>query len=120
MKGTKPNLQADPDAIGDMKPPTWLSKFAKAEFRRVMPDLSVRRILTTADLGSLESYCIAIGRVRELEVELRKGFDPKLWRAQNQAMVTARQLAAELGLTPVSRARPSVRENESDADSLVD
>ena len=81
-----------------------------------MPELAKRRILTTADLGSLESYCIAMGRVRELETLLRAGFDPKLHRAQDKSMVTARQLAAELGLTPVSRSRPAVRGNDDDGD----
>lgn len=112
MKGPKPELLTDPDAISAMKPPAWLSKHAKAEFRRVMPELAKRKILTPADLGCLESYCIATGRIRELELLLHAGFDPKLFRAQNQAMVTARQLAAELGLTPVSRSRPAVRDND--------
>lgn len=116
MKGRKPELHADPSAIGDMRPPTWLSKFAKAEWRRVVPELSARRILTTADLGSLEHYCTAHGRVREIELLLRAGIDPKLFRMQDKAMVTARQLAAELGLTPVSRSRPAVRDHSPDED----
>ncbi|MGY0575937.1 P27 family phage terminase small subunit [Bradyrhizobium sp. RDM12] len=41
-----------------------MGKAANAEWRRVMPELAKRRILTIADLGSLESYCIAIGRIR--------------------------------------------------------
>ncbi|WP_245454427.1 P27 family phage terminase small subunit [Bradyrhizobium sp. RP6] len=93
-----------------------MSKHAKAEWRRVMPELAKRRILTPADLGCLESYCIAIGRIRELEILLRAGIDPKLCRMQDKAMVTARQLAAELGLTPVSRSRPAVRENDDQDD----
>ena len=71
---------------------------------------------TSADLGSLESYCIAMGRIRELERLLSAGFDAKLFRAQDKSMVTARQLAAELGLTPVSRARPCVRDNDNEDD----
>lgn len=122
MKGRKPELAADANAVDiAIRPPAWLSKYAKAEWRRVMPELAKRRILTTADLGSLESYCIAIGRVRELEKLLRAGFDARLFRAQDKAMVTARQLAAELGLTPVSRSRPAVRDDnpESDDDPLA-
>ncbi|WP_316394942.1 phage terminase small subunit P27 family [Bradyrhizobium sp. 33ap4] len=126
MKGTKPKLREASKAIRRKKPPEWLSSFAREEWRRVMPELSQRRILTPADLGSLENYCIGIGRVRELEYLLRIGLkenktiDPKVFRMQDKAIVTARQLAAELGLTPVSRSRPSVREDDSDADSLVD
>ncbi|WP_439374944.1 phage terminase small subunit P27 family [Bradyrhizobium sp. DASA03120] len=122
MKGRKPELQADANALdASTKPPTWMNRHGKAEWRRVMPVLAHRRILTPADLGCLESYCIAIGRIRDLELLLRAGIDPKLCRMQDKAMVTARQLAAELGLTPVSRSRPAVREDnvESDDDPLA-
>jgi phage terminase small subunit len=39
---------------------------------------------------------------------------------QNQAMQTARQLAAELGLTPASRSRPAVRNDDKDDDNPFD
>ncbi len=39
---------------------------------------------------------------------------------QSDAMTRARLLAAELGLTPVSRSRPTIREDASDDDSLLD
>lgn len=117
MKGRKPALVIDAEAIEGIIPPTsWLSKHAKAEWRRVMPELAKRKILTTADLGSLEGYCVATGKVRELEILMRSGFDAKLFRMQDQAIKTARQFAAELGLTPVSRSRPSVRDNSNDDD----
>lgn len=117
MRGRKPELAAASAPIDAVnKPPSWLGNAAKAEWRRVMPELAKRRILTAADLGSLESYCIAIGRIRELEKLLRAGIDPKLFRMQDKSMATARQLAAELGLTPVSRSRPAVRENDNEGD----
>jgi len=53
---------------------------------------------------------------------MRKGgkVDPVLVRAADRAMQTARQIAGELGLTPVSRSRAVIRsaEAESDADDL--
>ncbi|MGL9618302.1 P27 family phage terminase small subunit [Bradyrhizobium sp. U531] len=117
MKGRKPQLAAAANALeATTRPPSWLSKHAKAEWRRVMPELAKRRILTIADLGSLESYCVAMGRVRQLEAFLRTEIDLKLLRAQDKSMVTARQLAAELGLTPVSRSRPAVRDNNDEDD----
>ncbi|QDM32707.1 phage terminase small subunit P27 family [Tardiphaga sp. vice352] len=119
MKGRKPELATDRNALDKIAPPPgWLSKHAKAEWRRVMPDLTARRILTASDLGSVECYCIASSRVRELEALLRVAIDPKLFRMQDQAMKTARQLAAELGLTPVSRSRPSIREDGNADDDL--
>ncbi len=115
MRGRKPaaivTATSTLDAIPN--PPAWLSKDAKAEWRRIMPDLVERKTLTNADMGMVESYCVAIGRVREIERMMSKSFDVKLFRAQDKAMMTARQIAAELGLTPVSRSRPSVRQTEA-------
>ncbi|MGE0853649.1 MAG: phage terminase small subunit P27 family [Hyphomicrobiaceae bacterium] len=112
MRGRKPATIDSTDAITRVSAaPTWLSVSAKKEWRRVMPILVARRILTHADLGSLENYCIATGRVRDLEraIQLDGRIDPVLARLQDKAMSSARQLAAELGLTPVSRSRPSTR-----------
>lgn len=118
MRGTKPStVRQDAAALAKVPAaPSWLSRPAKAEWRRIMPALVERRILTDADMGSVENYCVAIGRVRELEPALRAGLDPRVFRMQNQAMQTARQLAAELGLTPVSRSRPAVRDDRKDDD----
>jgi P27 family predicted phage terminase small subunit len=117
MKGRKPQLAADASPLDvASRAPSWLSKHAKAEWRRVMPELAKRRILTSADLGSLAGYCTAFSRMRDLEKLLRGGIDPKLFRMQDQAIKTMRQLAAELGLTPVSRSRPAVRDNNDEDD----
>ncbi|WP_225714828.1 P27 family phage terminase small subunit [Bradyrhizobium semiaridum] len=102
-----------------VKPPSWLSKHSKAEWRRAWPELSKRKILTPADIPLFENYCVVVGRVRDLEALIRKDFDLKLVRAQDAAMKTARQLAAEIGLSPISRSRAAMREDD-DADSLVD
>ena len=127
MRGRKPALATDRNALASIPTaPGWLSKHAKAEWRRVMPDLTKRRILTSADLGSLESYCIASGQVREMErliaqeghvVQTERGprAHPAV-RIQSDAMTRARLLAAELGLTPVSRSRPAIRDDENDDD----
>lgn len=112
MKGTKPRLVISNDAVTTVPAaPDWLADDAKAEWRRIMPLLVERKILTEADMGSVENYCLSIGRVRQLERELTTGFDAAIFRAQDKAMATARLLAAELGLTPVSRSRPAIRED---------
>lgn len=122
MKGTKPALQQDSDALTEaMTAPDWLAEDARKEWDRVMPILTERRILTDADLGGLENYCICIGRVRETEKliqsETEAEMQLKLIRVQDKAMASARQLAAELGLTPVSRSRPAIRDDEDGDDS---
>jgi P27 family predicted phage terminase small subunit len=118
MKGAKPHLRTDKDAIAYTKRvPEWLSPDAKREWRRIMPMLIERKILTEADMGSVENYCVAIGRAREIERLIQsEGLTPQLFRMQNQAAATARQLAAELGLTPVSRSRPIVSDDAEPED----
>lgn len=117
MKGTKPQLREAPEGASPKlgTPPEWLAEDARAEWDRVMPVLTERKILTDADLGSLESYCICIGRVRQMEAAIQIEAEPemmlKLIRVQDKAMASARQLAAEMGLTPVSRSRPAIRED---------
>lgn len=130
MRGAKPILREDRDALsGDMPPPDWLSADARGEWMRVVPILVQRRILTEADLASLENYCVSIGTIREAERDIRenglvmrgeKGArkNPAI-SIQSDAMTRARLLAAELGLTPVSRSRPSVRDDEADDDLLL-
>lgn len=119
MRGNKPPLQEDDDAILEVRAaPEWLPGSARAEWDRVMPILVARRILTEADIASLENYCLAIGQVREAQVLIsQRGLtvsnsrgtrvNPAL-RLQGDAMTRARLLAAELGLTPVSRSRRSM------------
>ncbi|EYD71594.1 Phage terminase small subunit [Rubellimicrobium mesophilum DSM 19309] len=129
MKGTKPTLRTDPAALGELPAPDWLSEDAAAEWTRVMPILTERRILTEADLGSLENYCTAIGQVRQMERHLQDYghiLDVEgVWKrnpavgVQSDAMTRARLLAAELGLTPVSRSRPAIREDADEDDDLV-
>ena len=124
MKGTKPAMKQDHKAVGVIPAPVWLSAAARKEWKRVMPVLAERRILTDADLGGLENYCVAIGRVRDTEKQIQGELEPdmqlKLIRVQDKAMASARQLAAELGLTPVSRSRPAIREDQDDEPDPLD
>jgi len=115
-KGRKPSsIVTSTVPVSDLpSPPAWLSKYAKAEWRRVVPSLVERRVLDTADMGNLENYCVSMGRVREIERELRAAFNPVLDRAQQKAMQTARQLAALYGLTPADRSRPTIRDGAAD------
>lgn len=130
MKGTKPALKADKAAITRTpKPPAWMADQARREWGRIMPLLVERKILTEADMGSVEAYCIATGQVRQMDVILAKegaiivtekgARAHPAFRIQADAMNRARLLAAELGLTPVSRSRPSIRDDDDD-DSLLD
>jgi len=127
MKGTKPQLVVDNSAISMIPPPPeYFSEYARAEWRRIMPGIIERGVVVDADMGSLENYCMAQGNAREFQAEAskphRRGTDTaaKYYRLANQAMQTARQLAAELGLTPISRARTPMKGGNGDDDSLLD
>lgn len=144
MRGSKPALRlvssedrpVSPPSkkLSPVKPPAWLPANAKAEWRRVHPILTERRTLTEADLGCFENYCLAIGQVRDCQRALtraRKMFvqsdrsaprpHPAI-RVMHEAIRQSRQLAAELGLTPVSRSRPAIQDQDDDDDfaGLVD
>lgn len=123
MRGTKPAMKTAVRPVDHApKAPAWLPATAKAEWRRVAPILAERKILTDADLGSLENYCLAIGQVRDCQKTLGDLESPffegdkgtprphPAIRVMHAAMTHARQLAAELGLTPVSRSRPAISE----------
>lgn len=127
LRGTKPHLSTDPSAVSGLPAPEWFTDHARDEWERVMPILTERRILTDADLGGLENYCIAIGTVRAMEEHLQEhghivtDLEGRMKRnpavgIQSDAMTRARLLAAELGLTPVSRSRPAIRDEEDDDD----
>lgn len=109
LRGIKPQAKTSKDALTKVPPlPEYFSLYAAAEWRRIMPRLIKDRVLTKADLAGVEHYCLMIGVVREIETNrhLNAGeIDPKLFGVQNRAAQTARQLAAEYGLSPVSRAR---------------
>lgn len=120
-RGVKPPLSPDAEALTKAPPvPKYLSAHAKAEWRRVMPQLIARRVITKADQGGVENYCVAIGAARTIADSLSYGALPdlKLSRLQISYMQTARQLAAEYGLTPTSRARiGAVQSDDDDADN---
>jgi P27 family predicted phage terminase small subunit len=84
-------------------------------------------VLTEADLGTLESYCVSAGVIRECQrvinrdgVMLGNKRHPA-FGMMNSSQATMRLAANELGLTPVSRSRPSIRDDDpGDDDNPLD
>lgn len=127
MRGRKPAtivIGSNPVTVVP-SPPSYLPKDAKAEWRKVAPILIIeRKTLTEADLGTLESYCLATGNMRTAQRILNTeglvtaaGKRHPAFGIVNAAQTTQRLCAAELGLTPVSRSRPSVRNDDRDNDN---
>jgi phage terminase small subunit len=119
-RGVKPPAKTDSEALTKAPAvPKYLSKLAQAEWRRIMPQLITRRIITKADLAGVESYCVAVGAARQIADTMTTGELPdlKLGGLQIRYMQTARQLAAEYGLTPTSRARIGGAKEDDDSDN---
>lgn len=117
MKGRKPKLQLIEGGSAPGRcpaPPSWLPMHAKREWKRSAPELQRRKLLTPETLATLESYCVAVGQVRECEeimaAEGRLVVSDDIqkphpaFKMQQAAMREARLLAAELALTPQRQA----------------
>lgn len=108
------------------KPPAFLSRFAKAEWKRIVPELKKLGLLTVVDYMALAAYCQNYHRWVEAEkaIRVRGKFTyetdkgnlvqiPEVGIA-NQAMKLMKDFAKEFGLTPSSRTSLHL-ENPEDA-----
>lgn len=128
MRGRKPStIVSGSSAVTDVpRPPSYMSKDAKTEWRKIAPILiTERKTLTEADLATLENYCLATGTMRQAQRILNieglvtaAGKRHPAFGIMNAAQTTQRLCAAELGLTPVSRSRPAVRNDDGDDEEL--
>lgn len=120
LRGVKPKFSPDQEPLSRVpKAPAYFSAYAKAEWKRVLPVLVARRILCAADLSQVETYCCMAGLVRQIETERQLAggvVDVRMFGVQNRAAQTARQIAATLGLDPVSRARMGAAPEPDDDD----
>jgi P27 family predicted phage terminase small subunit len=97
------------------------------EWQAVLDDMAERKILTDAMLPTIESYILAVYNMRQAQKAIEQygvlvtGRDgvPK----QNPAVsligkcnTTIQRLSAELGLTPASRSRKSMKEEKEKDD----
>lgn len=108
--------------------PAWLDREAKAEWRRIVPDLDAMGVLTRVDRSALAAYCATWSRWRDAEEKLQK-FGPVLkptasgYLPQSPFVALARtyleemtRLMREFGLTPASRSRLEVHSAHNDED----
>lgn len=132
-----PTNTPKPSADG-IRCPRWLEPAARAEWRRVMPELRRLGLMTLVDVAALAGYCQAYARWRQAEEVLtRNGMVMEIERTdkngkpigayyQQRPEVSIAQkylgivkaFCAEFGLTPSSRGRlnlPGEAEDSLDA-----
>jgi P27 family predicted phage terminase small subunit len=110
-----------------IKPPNWLDKEAKKEFKRIADELMELDLLTNVDINALAAYCDAYSdyikctQIIQQEglmveytnkaAETNKVPHPLLTK-KKQLHEQMRSLAAEFGLTPSARAKLSIPKEE--------
>lgn len=105
--------------------PTWLPARAKAEWKRIVPELERLGLISLIDLAALASYCVAYSEVEEATRTLEKEGRICVWsifdkqgvkvgerlkahpavQMQRDAARLVKQFISEFGLTPASRSR---------------
>lgn len=115
---------------GEVRCPSWLSKEAKAVWRRIAPDLIAKKVLTAWDVDAFVSFCNAVANnrlaqhdldenglrivvpVRELangEVVYDVRSNPN-WQVVKETSTLIATLGGRFGLNPSDRSRLSVGE----------
>lgn len=104
--------------------PTWLNREAKAEWRRIVPQLDKFGLLATIDRGELTAYCVAWATFVEasrlvdrlgLVVEGERGFvkNPALQIMRDQAAIV-RAFGSDFGLSPSARTHLTINDDVED------
>ncbi len=107
------------------KMPTWLSAKAKAEWRRIAPELRRLGLVAKIDMAALATYCQAVAEVQIATETIDREGRVCTWpildkdgnkigerlkahpavQQQRDAMQRVKQFAAEFGLSPSGRTR---------------
>jgi P27 family predicted phage terminase small subunit len=104
---------AEPQPDGKAKPPAWLSKRARREWRSLAPTLEACGLLTAADAVPFATLCDAIVNLADstelvaaqggvIEDEHGRRINPAL-RAQRNYTEVVLKLSQRFGLTPSDR-----------------
>lgn len=110
-------------------PPDWLKDAARQEWERVVPVLAELGVLTAVDGAVLEAFCANYGMAVEYQQKadaepmVETMYGPKVNPAAGAALkhwALAKQLGAELGLSPSARTRVSAPEKPKAADPTED
>jgi len=118
--GHRPINENEPHpAFGTPTMPLWLSGLAKAEWKRIVPELEAAGMLSLVDRVALTAYCQVYARWRKAEEAIKDSFtyefkdiDFKTKRTKKPEVQVAidslnqvKAFCIEFGLTPSSRSR---------------
>ena len=127
LRGTyRPDRHAGPELpAAAPNCPTWLSREAKAEWKRLAPMLVERVGLAVIDRAVLAVYCETFAEVHGLVMAIRKlrprdraKHEPHLARMRNDARAAMLRYATQLGLSPA--ARTGLKLQPADDDQATD
>lgn len=120
-------LKVGTDAV---RPPGWLSKEGKKEFRRLAKELKAVDLISNLDVDMLAAYCDAYAKYQECtEIIATDGLQVpytnkagetnliphQLLTKKKQLFDQMKYIAAEFGLTPSARAKLAIpREEEKE------
>ena len=119
-----PKNEPEPDvSVKVPKPPKYLSKTAKKEWKVIAERLHRLGLLTEIDLSALAIYCQAYGRSVDAENELQKStmiittdkgndIQNPLIGIINRSAEIAHKFLTEFGMTPSSRTKVSAAKAE--------
>tara|TARA_B110001469_G_scaffold125673_1_gene141565 strand:- start:2 stop:451 length:450 start_codon:yes stop_codon:yes gene_type:complete len=119
-----------PNPLMDLKPPMFLNKYGKAEWKRIVPVLSSLGLLTEVDRAALAGYCNAYGTWEEATREMRgksmlifteKGYPVQnpLLNVVNKQSDIMKGYLVEFGMTPAARSRVTSDSGDEEADPFM-
>jgi|ERR1700733_2883483 len=120
-------LKKEPPApIGEPKIPSYLGVPARREWKRVVALLLPTKTLSLIDADALGAYATSLAHLARIEKAIAKLRSPwlddriKLMRLRAELIRQLRGYQADFGLTPSSRAKLEVPDNDPTQDPLDD
>lgn len=111
------------------EPPTWLGREAKAEWKRVVPELERLKLLSRVTRSSLVAYCetwetfmvaTQVVHTEGLTIDAKQGTLPHpAVGIQRASGAELRRWATEYGLTPASEQKVKPSEESDDSDDAI-
>ncbi len=120
-----PDNKLTPPTAKSFRCPSWLNDDAKGLWRDLAPRLLKLGVLCAIDRAAFEALCTMYGRMKSIERELaisnslvsdgRKGLKKNpLESSYRSSCELFRKLAADFGITPLSRTRISITTDTTD------